>query len=190
MLGRRGRLRPNLCLAGDDVFLCETFFEEMEKDLWHLLEFIFHQAFLLLQRALDSLHEPSMSFTNRLVDEFEALLPSQAGRIARHPADFFVFVPYMIILFATWCFIVLQLWTAFRRLWRKVRCRRKRNNEPLLYRQEVPVAQGFSHPSPGRARPAWLPTDHRQLEDLGQEKATLTRRDRQPVCCFDLLGAF
>jgi len=179
--------------------------EEMEKDLWRLLEAICHQVFLALQLVLDYFHEPSMYVTNRLVDEFETILPSQAGRIARHPDDLLVFTLYILMLAACVCYVFHELWISFRRfLARSVRCRRKRNTEPLLYRQEVPMGPmaglamapmaappGSLAQSPGnRPRPAWLPEDW-QMENL--EKSSKPRaalRDRQPVCCFDLLGGF
>lgn len=179
--------------------------EEMEKDLWRLLEAICHQVFLALQLVLDYFHEPSMYVTNRLVDEFETILPSQAGRIARHPDDLLVFTLYILMLAACVCYVFHELWISFRRfLARSVRWRRKRNTEPLLYRQEVPMGPmaglamapmaappGSLAQSPGnRPRPAWLPEDW-QMENL--EKSSKPRaalRDRQPVCCFDLLGGF
>ena len=168
----------------------------MEKDLWRLLEAICHQVFLALQLVLDYFHEPSMYVTNRLVDEFEAILPSQTGRIARHPDDLLVFTLYILTFTGALCYVFRELWISFRRFLRQVRCRRKRNTEPLLYRQEVPMAPGLAMApalaqSPGtRPRPAWLPEDW-QMENL-TEKSSKPRalRDRQPVCCFDLLGGF
>ena len=162
----------------------------MEKDLWRLFETICYHIFLALELVLAYLHEPSMQITNWLVDEFEVILPSQRGTVARNPADLLLFMLYMMILTAGFCYILRELWMALRSFMRKVRCRRKRSNEPLLYRQEVPMAQGIAQSPPGQRliRPAWLPDDW-QLEDRSQ-KPKATRRDQKPVCCFDILGGF
>lgn len=167
----------------------------MEKEFARFLEMIFHHIFLAVKAALHHVNEPLTLVSNQMIDRFETALPQQVGRIRRTPADLLVFVLYLFALGAGLCYLMAEILIVLRRKRRRIpRCRcRKKSNEPLLYRQEVPSSQGpvtfartMSQTAPaGRPclRPSWLDREA-ELADKP------IRQTRQTVCCFDLLGSF